>query len=190
MKQQTKTFNLNGQPVRCLIKKSFKAKYLRISINRKGELSAVLPFYKSLRSIEKFVLEKSNWILKNLKKTKQNHKENPKLLDQGSRVDYLKYKHRAKRLVRDLIEEYNQFYQFSFNRICIKNQRSLWGSCSSQKNLNFNYRIIYLPPDLQAYLIVHELCHLKELNHSPRFWALVKKTIPNYSELRKRFRDI
>ena len=65
-----------------------------------------------------------------------------------------------------------------YNRVSIRNQRGRWGSCSSKKNLNFNYRIINLSPELRDYVIVHELCHLKELNHSKACWDLVEKIVP------------
>ncbi len=68
-------------------------------------------------------------------------------------------------------------------RITIRNQRRRWGCCSSKGNLNFNYRLLFIPPELSDYVIVHELCHLKELNHSPAFWREVEKVLPNYREL-------
>ena len=83
---------------------------------------------------------------------------------------------------------FNKFYKFEINRIAIKNTSTRWGSCSSMGNLNFNYKIIYLRPALADYLIVHELCHLGELNHSKRFWALVQKTIPDYVNINKELR--
>ena len=86
----------------------------------------------------------------------------------------------ARRFVENRLSFFNKIYDFEINRIAIKNTSTRWGSCSSKKNLNFNYKIIYLRPELADYLIVHELCHLGELNHLKRFWALVKKTIPNY----------
>lgn len=91
----------------------------------------------------------------------------------------------ARTFVENRISYFNKFYNFEINRIVIKNQKTRWGSCSSKKNLNFNYKIIYLRPALADYLIVHELCHLGELNHSKRFWALVAKTIPSYIKISK-----
>jgi predicted metal-dependent hydrolase len=85
---------------------------------------------------------------------------------------------------------FNSFYNFKYNKIFIKNHQRRWGSCSSKRNLNFNYKIIFLPERLQNYLIVHELCHLKEMNHSKGFWALVAKTIPDYEKLNKQLKKI
>ncbi len=79
----------------------------------------------------------------------------------------------------------NQFYNFNYNKITIRNQKSRWGSCSSKGNLNFNYRIFLLPDELTNYIIIHELCHLKEMNHSKKFWNLVHEQIPNYKEKRR-----
>jgi predicted metal-dependent hydrolase len=95
---------------------------------------------------------------------------------------------RARIFVENRISFFNKFYNFEINRIAIKNTSTRWGSCSSKANLNFNYKIIYLKPELVDYLIVHELCHLGELNHSKRFWTLVKQTIPNFVELNKELR--
>ena len=96
----------------------------------------------------------------------------------------------ARLLVHARLAHFNQFYQFSYNKVFIKSQRTRWGSCSSNANLNFNYRIITLPPALQDYLIVHELCHLKEFNHSKAFWDLVALQIPQYQALQAQLRAI
>jgi len=94
----------------------------------------------------------------------------------------------ARIFVENRISYFNKFYNFKINRIAIKNTKTRWGSCSSKGNLNFNYKIIYLKPELADYLIVHELCHLGELNHSRRFWALVSKTIPDYAKINEDLR--
>ena len=91
----------------------------------------------------------------------------------------------AQRFVQGRINYFNSFYRFEINRIAIKNTKSRWGSCSSKKNLNFNYKIIYLKPELADYLIVHELCHLGQFNHSKKFWALVSRTIKNYPKINR-----
>ena len=99
-----------------------------------------------------------------------------------------KKREQARRFVENRIRYFNSFYGFKINRVAIKNTKTRWGSCSSKGNLNFNYKIIYLRPALADYLIVHELCHLGELNHSRRFWILVSKTIPDYIKINKELR--
>ena len=103
---------------------------------------------------------------------------------------YLKHKEAARALVLERLEHFNQYYGYSWNRVAIRNQRRCWGSCTELGNLNFNYRLLFLPPELRDYIIVHELCHLKELNHSPRFWALVAEQLPEYNVYRKALRVI
>ena len=96
----------------------------------------------------------------------------------------------ARIFVENRLSYFNKFYNFEINRFSIKNTSTRWGSCSSKRNLNFNYKIIYLKPELADYLIVHELCHLGQLNHSKNFWALVSKTIPNYAKINQELRKI
>ena len=106
------------------------------------------------------------------------------------RLNLAKYKERARAMVLEKIIYWNQFYNFSYNRVFTKAQATRWGSCSSRGNLNFNYKIFLLPPRLADYIIVHELCHLGEFNHSRSFWNLVAQTIPNYMELRNELKSI
>lgn len=103
---------------------------------------------------------------------------------------FLNNKEKARGIINSRIGYFNGFYNFPFNRISIKNQKSRWGSCSKKGNLNFNYKIIFLSQKHFDYVLVHELCHLKELNHSKRFWDLVKETIPDYKEIRRDFKKI
>lgn len=97
---------------------------------------------------------------------------------------YLEYKEAAHRLVLSRLEHFNQHYKLTFERVSIRNQRSRWGSCSSKGNLNFNYKIALLPPHLSDYVVVHELCHRGQFNHSQKFWDLVAETLPNYEALK------
>ena len=95
---------------------------------------------------------------------------------------YLQHKEEARELALARLAHYNQFYNFTWNRIAIRNQRRCWGSCSAKKNLNFNYKITFLPPRLCDYIIVHELCHLQEMNHGQKFWDLLEEQVPDYKE--------
>lgn len=107
-----------------------------------------------------------------------------------SRAEFQLLKEQACALVTERLEYFNERYQFSYNKIFIRNTRSRWGSCSSKHNLGFNYRVAKLPAPLVDYIVVHELCHLKEFNHSVAFWALVEKEVPNWKHLRKTLRSI
>ncbi len=106
------------------------------------------------------------------------------------RRDYLKYKEAARALVKSRLALYNQVYKFRVNRIAIKNHKSRWGSASKKGNLNFNYKVALLPADMADYVIVHELCHLGEFNHSPRFWRLMAVAMPNWRVVRRKFKKI
>lgn len=106
----------------------------------------------------------------------------------SARTAYLINKVGVRKLVLARLERFNAVYGFAYHRVSIKDQRTMWGSCSRKGNLNFNWRVIQLPPALADYVIVHELCHLQELNHSRRFWDLVARTIPDYKERRKALR--
>jgi len=129
-----------------------------------------------------FVIKKADWVIKKIKYFKISRKS---VLMVDNRKEYLRYKDKALEFAKERIEYFNSFYNFEFNRVSIKNQRTRWGSCSVKKNLNFNYKIVKLPQEMADYIIVHELCHLRELNHSSRFWNLVSEKAPNYKEIRK-----
>jgi len=83
-----------------------------------------------------------------------------------------------------LVVDWNRFYNLRYKKIRVRNSQSRWGSCSSQGNLNFNYKVAWLPPELADYIVVHEICHLQELNHSRDFWLLVAKTLPDFNQRR------
>lgn len=111
------------------------------------------------------------------------------ILAEFGRRNYLEYKEPARELVLRRVEYFNSIYNFPYGRISIRNQRTRWGSCSKKGNLNFNYKIVLIPEKLADYIIVHELCHLKEFNHSKRFWALVAKTFPDYKKIKQDLRN-
>lgn len=101
-----------------------------------------------------------------------------------NKQEFEKHKKDALALAKSRLEYWNAFYGFTYKRVTVKDTKTRWGSCSSKGNLNFNYKIALLPPRLADYIIVHELCHLGEFNHSYKFWALVARTFPDYKQLR------
>ncbi len=146
-----------------------------------GEFIVTVPPYVQKSTIETYVHTKSAWVLKHLARLKQLPKP---LLRKNSRAEYITHKQAALERVTRRLAYFNQFYNLNIGTVRIKNQKTRWGSCSKKGNLNFNYKIALLPDHLADYIIVHELCHVGQFNHSRNFWNLVGQTIPDYKILR------
>jgi predicted metal-dependent hydrolase len=112
----------------------------------------------------------------------------------ASKKEYAKHVDQARVIVKDKLETWQKFYlenfqiEFKWNRVVIKNSKTRWGSCSSKKNLNFSYKIVFLNEEERDYLIIHELCHLQQMNHGQDFWKLVSLGCPNFLVLRHKLR--
>lgn len=96
---------------------------------------------------------------------------------------------KAKQILPERIAYFASLLGVSYGRITIRAQRSRWGSCSAKGNLNFNCLLMLVPPEVRDYVVVHELCHRLELNHSPKFWAWVERVVPDYKLHRTWLRD-
>lgn len=183
-----KEIELHKQKVPYTLKVSARAKRLRLAVHCDGTFVVTAPIVMSENIIERFILQKSQWVVGKLAYFKSF--SGRVFVGKSSRKDFVAHKERARFLAHARIAYFNETYKFNFNRVSIKNQKTRWGSCSSKGNLNFNYKIVHLPERLADYIIVHELCHLSEFNHSKKFWALVEKTIPNHLELRRELKGI
>jgi len=166
------------------LRRSRRARRLRIAVHRNGSVIVTIPLRMSQSVVKPFIAKKWSWI----QRTVERFKRNPIQILPNTRADFLRLRETARALVQEKIERYNALYRFAFNRISIRNQSTRWGSCSRKGNLNFNYRIVQLPDPLAEYIVVHELCHLVEFNHSPIFWNLVAQTVPDYKERRRELR--
>ena len=171
------------------LKKSTRAKRWSVEVLPGGEVIVTAPKNLNETKLERFkatfLRQHTDWILQAI--SKQKNKKPDVFLGYGVN-DYRRLKGEAKKLVEGRLAYFNQFYNFKWNTVFIKNQKSRWGSCSTNKNLNFNYKIVLLPPYMSDYIIVHELCHLGQMNHSKDFWELVTRTIPNHKNIRKDFK--
>jgi predicted metal-dependent hydrolase len=94
----------------------------------------------------------------------------------------------ARSVLPPWLDETSQQLGLDYGKVTIRAQRTRWGSCSSRKNISINRGLLFLPPEQVHYLLVHELCHTRQMNHSPRYWALVAEHIPNYKPLDKALR--
>lgn len=160
--------------------KSKRAKRLRFAVYGNGKFIVTSPGGVSQKVIEKYILLKSRWILEKIKfykKLKTQNRENE------NTEDYLASKDKAYRLIQKRVIYFSKKYNFKYSKINIRNQKTRWGSCTKRKNLNFNYKVAFLKPQIRDYIIVHELCHLKQFNHSNKFWNLVSNILPNFYKL-------
>ena len=150
-----------------------KRKTLCLEITPEGLLVRA-PIRATKREIDDFIEKKQDWVLKHID-TFEKNKDVKKLTAEELKVlaalalDYI-----PKR-----VEYYAGIIGVRFSRITIRNQRTKWGSCSAKGNLNFNCLLMLCPLYVREYIVVHELCHLKELNHSKRFWNLVEIYYPD-----------
>jgi hypothetical protein len=99
------------------------------------------------------------------------------------------YRQQAHELVGAFVAKINEKLRYRVNRIFIRDQKSKWGACSSQRNLSFNWRLVMAPLDVIRYVVIHELCHLEEFNHTRRFWSLVQRECPDYARHREWLRS-
>lgn len=175
-----------------LMKKSWRARCMRITVKRNGEVVVTSPAFVPAMLVDNFVRRKQDWIKEKVDYFLKKSSEMQKIprIDGRNKTALAAAKKEALILVTAKAKELNGHYNFSYGKISIRNQKSRWGSCSKSGNLSFNYRLKFLPTELIDYVVVHELCHLKEFNHSKAFWDLVGQRIPAYVVLRKRLREI
>ena len=149
---------------------------------RDGRVIVRAPLRMSRAEIERFVASKTDWINKHLEAVMQRQSV-PVQSFTAAEIQQL-----ADAALQDIpqrVRKYAAIIGVNVGRITIRNQKTRWGSCSSKGNLNFNCLLMLCPEEVRDYVVVHELCHRKELNHSPRFWNEVARVMPDYTQRRK-----
>ena len=182
---EKRKIKLNGNELDFTLRTSRRSKNLQLAIHGSGRVVVTRPWRLPESFVLNFIERKASWILEKLDKFKT---QDPSFHPGGTELDYLRHKSSARKLILARVAYFNQYYNFTFKRILIKNQKTRWGSCSRDGNLNFNYKLVLLPPEVADYIVVHELCHLKEFNHSRKFWQLVAEALPDYKDRRKRLK--
>lgn len=158
-----------------------KRKTLTIAVSENEQLIIKAPLQLSDSKILEFIIAKSDWISD--KAVKMHNRNADKII--MSDKDKKKYIQSAREAITYKADKYSSLMNVSYNRIAIREQRTRWGSCSSNKNLNFNWKLILMPEEVMDYVIIHELAHLKHMNHSKEFWNCVAEYCPNYKVSRK-----
>ena len=178
-----RVIHLGEKEIIYTLKQSRRARrHMRVSIDYSGNVVVTVPRHIHQNVVEQFVTSKLSWILKKLAYIASLGYAPVRPI---GRQDYMRHKTSAKLLAENRLHYFNAIYELPYGRVAIRNQMTRWGSCSDQGNLNFNYKIAFLPPTLADYIIVHELCHIAQPNHSQAFWHLVSQAIPDHAALRR-----
>lgn len=156
-------------------------------VNQHGELELRVPLRTSESEIRRILKDRSSWIVKNMKtmadRDAAREAEKPHLSEEELARTIKESVRRMKPLLADRIGHYEPMLpanHIPITRITIRDQKTRWGSCSSRGSLSFNWKLYLAPPQCLDYVVVHELCHLVEMNHSPAFWSLVESIMPDY----------
>lgn len=163
-------------------------KTMAIQVGIDGTVTVRVPKRCSQKQIGNFVQEHREWIVRKQEELKERAREKEKRresMPEWNPEDYQRYQITAGQVLRERAEHFARQMEVSFERISIRDQKTRWGSCSARGNLNFNWRLILAPSEVLDYVVVHELAHRKEMNHSERFWKLVESVLPDYQERRK-----
>jgi len=216
---------------------SSRAKYVRVKLSNKGELSVVLPQGVATKHAHEFLHSRKSWVHKHLQNLPQEkpmirldiihlillnecwqieysvddqkeREDGIQLIETG--IDQLRIsgnstcladfdlietvllqwcKQKAKPLFHSMLQEIAEEFGFHYNRLSIRAQKTRWGSCSSSKNINLNCKLLFMPMEIVRYVMIHELCHTIEMNHSSRFWSLVGDCDQSYKTHRKQLKE-
>lgn len=159
-------------------------KTVTLQVKPDGSVVVRAPIRLAKYRIAKFVRDHEAWILIQQKKA-EVYREHVHVITEEERREGIAS---AKKIFPERTAYFAKRMGVTYNRITIREQKTRWGSCSSAGNLNFNWKLVLMPPELLDYVVVHELAHRKEMNHSPRFWAVVENELPDYRERREKLK--
>ena len=161
-------------------------KTVAIQVNSDLSVTVRAPRSVSEKDIEEILKKKEAWISKHIEKikeTKERFEAEP--TEKLTREKVIALADEALKVIPVRVEYFAKVIGVTYGKITVRNQKTRWGSCSSKGNLNFNCLLMLAPPEVLDYVVVHELCHRKQMNHSKAFWLEVEKVLPNYKEVRK-----
>lgn len=151
---------------------------ISIQVKSDGRVIVRAPWFATNRQIDKFVNSKGEWVNRHLVKQRERSLAYKGVSDQELKELYKK----AKQIIPERVAYYAPLVGVDYGRITIRNQKTRWGSCSSKGNLNFNVRLMLTPIEVIDSVVVHELCHRIEMNHSERFYREVYRVYPDYDK--------
>ena len=166
-----------------------KRKTISIKVNNDLTITVRAPIFTSDKEIGEILKSKEKWISKCIEQIKRENEELSKI-DYFTAEEISKLADKALNYIPGRVKYYADIIGVTYGKITIRNQKTRWGSCSSKGNLNFNYRLFYLPEELLDYVVVHELAHRRHMNHSKEFWQEVERYFPDYKICRKKLKEV
>lgn len=161
-------------------------KTVAIQVNSDLSVTVRAPRSASEKDIEEILKKKEAWISKHIEKIKKTKERlEAESTEKLTREKVIALAEEALKVIPERVEYFAKVIGVTYGKITIRNQKTRWGSCSSKGNLNFNCLLMLAPSEVLDYVVVHELCHRKQMNHSKAFWLEVEKVLPNYKEVRK-----
>ncbi len=160
-----------------ILRRSRRVRHIRLGVLPDGTVTVTMPYGIREEVAQRFVSQKEVWI-REKKAYFAQHQTEPYI--RHTPQEYRRVKEEARRVITEAVERYARGFGFRYRAIAIRNQSTRWGSCSKQGNVNFSYRLLFVPTEVREYVVVHELCHLQEMNHSKKFWSLVGHILPDY----------
>ena len=160
-------------------------KTIAIQITAAGEVVVRCPRKMSSREAARYVESKRDWIAQHLARFQARPVVRP-----FTEEELKALANKAKQYIPTRVKHFAPLVGVTYGRITIRRQKTRWGSCSGKGNLNFNCLLMLLPKDVVDYVVVHELCHRKQMNHSAKFWAEVARILPNHEKLQKQLKEL
>ena len=161
-------------------------KTVAIQVNSDLSVTVRAPRSASEKDIEEILKKKEAWISKHIEKIKKTKERlEAESTEKLTREKVIALAEEALKVIPERVDYFAKVIGVTYGKITIRNQKTRWGSCSSKGNLNFNCLLMLAPSEVLDYVVVHELCHRKQMNHSKAFWLEVEKVLPNYKEVRK-----
>ncbi len=161
---------------------------MTITVGEDGNVMVKAPMAASDSAIKAFLDEKEEWIIRSVESVRRKH-EKLDMVEKLSEDEVRELFEGAAEYFPERCRYFARLMDVSYGRITIRNQKTRWGSCSAKGNLNFNAGLMLAPPEVRDYVVVHELAHRRQMNHSPAFWKEVERVLPDYRARRKWLRQ-
>ena len=165
-----------------------RRKSLSLEVKADGRVLLRAPLRAGQRQLEAFAEKNRDWIARKQEEARLRREEAAEVLPL-TEEELKALQKRGRVLFAERAARYAPLVGVDFGRVSVRKQRSKWGSCSSRGDLSFNCLLLLAPEEVLDYVVVHELCHRLEMNHSPRFWAHVRRVLPNYESSRRYLRE-